>query len=217
MFQVRTNKGRIRSFGEQPRPQWRPKKSADLVYKQKKWGQRLYIEIVQESVRSVAFDTRIPHDLPVPALPEPKSTFLDVNTSVEPFFYSSALLDGVVAITPSRKLYKNGNQVVTGLLLEDDQRNQTTLGQVRLDSLGETWTDMDGIRIQFVIDVNNYPQVSRVQAFKGKAVNNKDDEKQLTMECELKGHIEWWFSWRQCRVYHGDKSSPATYSEGAIL
>ncbi|KAK1624561.1 hypothetical protein BDP81DRAFT_110713 [Colletotrichum phormii] len=200
----KTTHNRVAYFGPQPKLQPFPVPNLIDLPRQD-GGSRLFFEHSPLGVRMLAFETPIPTPasyslaLPTPSSQHPKSTFF------EPYFYSTASLDGVVRIVPCQR-YVRSMLRITGLLLQFSEGRQCCLGQVRLDSLGSPFQASSHQAVWLIFSKDdNRPFVSALE------LSEPEDKKgPCCLEIQVRGQLDWWFSSRQCQVCYQDKSSPPT-------
>ncbi|OHE90313.1 hypothetical protein CORC01_14386 [Colletotrichum orchidophilum] len=200
----RTTYGRIAHLCPQPKLQPHPAPTLIDLPRQDK-GSRLFFEHSPLGVRNLSFETpkpvsaSDPPTLPEPLSKHPKSTFF------ESYFYSSALLDGVIKIVPCQRNLR-GKQHIIGLLLQFPERRQSCVGQIRLDCLGSPLQLDDHQSIWLGFSTDDYrPFVSVLQLSE-----SKPNEDLSWLEVQPCNTLEWWFSLRQCQVCYMGKSSPPT-------
>ncbi|KAL2159726.1 hypothetical protein VTH06DRAFT_2295 [Thermothelomyces fergusii] len=124
----------------------------------------------------------------------------------EPYYYSSAHLDGVSLVTPSLACIGD-TSVITGLLLRHSNKHTSSVGQVRLDSLGPPFKVRPSDRLYLGLLETNMGGHCVVIA----ATSRPSDTRSIVwLDLPWHGLLEWWFSYRQCKIHHGNKSSPDT-------
>lgn len=175
-----------------------------LLERPEKTPSRLYFETHGGVLRKMAFETAPPApahhrpSLPTPSSPHPESY-------LEDYLYTSASLNDIASIIPCiGKIV--GKPAVIGLLLCDANGRESCVGQVRRDSLGCPLPvdPSQKLWLGFSLERN----LPRVQIVKTSRPLHQED---LTwIDVPWTGTLEWWFSFRQCKVYHGNLSSPAT-------
>lgn len=140
----------------------------------------------------------------LPPPPQPSSE--PERLGMEDYFYTCATLDDIKSFRPSYS-HQGGIRVITGLLFLDADGHESCVGQVRYDSLGDKQEvdKSEKLWLAFII-LEEQPCVIRVET--SNALEGVGDF--YWLDVPWKGKLEWWFSHRQCRVYHGDRSSPRT-------
>lgn len=137
-WEVPTNKGRTAIIGAWPLGvyhEWA------LVNRPSKQPSSIFYEACNNSIRILAFES---------PLPEPRETRFSILTPLSPrpesapreaYFYTSASLDDVTAVTPCR--CRIGETPVTkGLLLHHVDARVSCVGEVHLNALGLDWNWM---------------------------------------------------------------------------
>lgn len=193
-----TSQGRFCLFGLQQRESWgactwtlldRPGKKPTTIWH-------------NEAGYDFAFETPGPPQQSPPLLPETPSSFPE-SSSLQNYFYSSAMLDNVAEVAPCRLLQK---KKVSGLLFRYSDGREACDGEIRLDCVGrfvqlsklmKLWMEFGyGDRGVFVrtVQFSRPPKGSTSQ----------------WLEVPMRGLLEWWFTWDQCKIYHGGRTSPVT-------
>lgn len=126
------------------------------------------------------------------------------STSLENYFYSVASLHNVVEVMPC--CLKTANiSVIIGLLLRYIDGDQTSVGEVRLDLLADSIrVDQSEKMILGFSSVDGFPYVASVH------FSHVDRGQSILLDVHWTGYLEWWFSRRQCKIYHNGQASPAT-------
>ncbi len=166
---------------------------------------RIFYETSPFGVRLLGFET------PPPKPGTERSTFprplsISPRWALEEYYYTSATIDDITMVTPS--WYQIGEMsVITGLLFHHSNAHTSCVGQVRLDSLGgpfevgksrELW-------LGFASTIMGGPCVIRATE------SLPSDAHSLTwLALPCRGLLEWWFSFRQCKVHHQERESPTT-------
>lgn len=95
---------------------------------------RIYFDTSILGIHELAFETPVPSPVDEqPLLPRPESACPSHYSDDENYFYTSATLDGVVGMTPCRANIVDFGPAVVGLLLNYEDGQQASVGQVRLD------------------------------------------------------------------------------------
>lgn len=198
----RTNFARSIVLG--PHPKSSPRAALVDLPNQKRSG-RLFFEHGPLGVRNLAFETPEPAPASSPLIlprslsPHPKATFF------ESYFYSTADLEGIERIVPCQRNIL-GRQHIIGLCLDFPEGRRSCVGQVRLDSLGNSVQlgAHHSVWLGFSKE-DHRPFVSALELSEP-----EPGESVSWLEIPPCGRLEWWFSVKQCQVYCGGKSSPNT-------
>ncbi|KAL2258767.1 hypothetical protein VTK26DRAFT_7790 [Humicola hyalothermophila] len=198
----KTNKGRTALMGVWP---LNPECNWTLLDRPSIRPGRIFYETSPSGIRWLGFET------PPPTQGTRHSTFPAPQSvcprwSLQNYYYTSAILDDITTVTPSWHQIE-GISVITGLLFHSSNNAHTScVGQVRLDSLGcpfevsnprELW-----LGFAFVV---GGPCVVRATE------SRPSDAQSLTwLALPCQGLLEWWFSWRQCKIHHQGRESPPT-------
>jgi hypothetical protein len=199
-----TNKCRITLLGPHPAPHWRAC-NWTLLYKPSATSSRIFFDDSPYGIHKLAFESPEPvSPCEFPVLPEPSSPYPE-STSIDDYFYTSAVLDNVIELTPCNG-ETAGRPSVIGLLLRYSNGNQACVGQFRLDRTAKTIVVNDSSMMWLSFDaVDGYPFVSSVGVSR--------PPKPMSRRClhiSWVGKLEWWFSYRQCKVYYRSQTSMAT-------
>lgn len=212
-IQFRTNKDRTAVLGPWP---WQDEAAWKILHQP--WSDRRPGQIFYESsssrIRLLGFEQRLvsppPPPPPPPALTPPPTLPRPASTLTEAYFYSSAALDGVAAVTPCR-CRVGGVRVTRGLLLHHADGGVSCVGEVRLHGLGPR-REVDGaLWLGFGETALEGPNVLEVATSRP---GEREGVAWLMVPCE--GRLEWWFSFRQCRVYHEGRASPETTEDAVV-
>lgn len=161
-----------------------------------------------DMVRVLTFETPKPEStsVPLPVLPNAQSDY-PASEVFEEFFFSAAVLDGVEEIVPCRNYSESGKLKIIGLLLQFPENRRSCVGQIRMDLL-ESPLQVRGHQSIWLGFSEDYGPiyVSSLELSCPAAVQGV-----TWFEVELSSTLEWWFSERQCQVYHMGRSSPITW------
>lgn len=206
MRQVCTNRGLVRVFGSHLRMQW-----DDFYLIDQQTDGESHQAYFGESDSGVK---RLVLESPEPAKPHftrplersvcPPSGEI-AKAKMEEFFFSSAQLHGIVEVTPCESLLGH-TAAITGLVLHYSDGHRECLGQVRLDHLLSPLTAA-GSRAMWLgfSSTADGPCVRKVE------FSRPEQSAELVwLEVSWSGTLEWWFSYRQCRVHYGQQASPET-------
>lgn len=198
----KTIRGRLYQLGPQQRASWGPCTWTLLDHPSPE-PVHISFDHSEVGIHKLAFETPAPrHNSTDPALPLPASTFPE-STSLQDYFYSSALLDDVVnvalSVHPSVKK-------ITGLLFHRSNGDQACVGEIRLDCLqppmqvsrlSELWLGFVSTSHGVYVEIARLSRPHRMPSAQWFRV-------------PMRGLLEWWFSADQCKVYHSGRASPAT-------
>ena len=187
-----------------------------LVYRAGERPGRIYFDISPDGIHELALDGPLPPQPAAgqPPLPQPESPCPRHHQEDENYYYSTAVLDSVAAVTPCWAAERG---VVVGLLLHYRDGRQASLGQVRLD-----WLQQPPVRVidpargmwfRFALSPEGCPNVDAL-AFDPPPPAQRAEPGHFPIA--WRGTLEWWFSHRQCQLWHDGQSSPPTV-RGASL
>ncbi|KAI0172798.1 hypothetical protein GGR52DRAFT_546135 [Hypoxylon sp. FL1284] len=130
--------------------------------------------------------------------PSPRSLSLEIC------FYSAAPMSNVVEVTPCC-LETVGTSAIIGLLLLYDNGNRSSVGEVRLDLLRDpVQVDRSEKMILEFSSQKGYPYVSNIRS------SHVNSGPFSGLDVSWTGHLEWWFSSRQCKIRHKGRESLIT-------
>lgn len=136
----------------------------------------------------------VPAILPRPFSPYPRST------SYETFMWSYALLDCVASLRPCRQR-RLEVEVVSGLVLQYEDGTTTTVGEVRLDCMGDRIAiDSACVWLGFLA-TEGFPCVTAIE------VTQPANDTLTWFEVPMTGRLEWWYTVRQLQVWHDGRTS----------
>lgn len=130
------------------------------------------------------------------ALPTPNTCYPPASPH-EVYFWSYAELDQLVEIAPCRSSLPGCS--IAGLLLTYASGRQASVGIVRLDYLDRPQS-MDKHTGFWLCFQQNEPQICAFSLIPPTSPGY------LHIQCQ--GRLEWWYSYRQCRVHYRDQASP---------
>ncbi|EFZ03787.1 hypothetical protein MAA_00861 [Metarhizium robertsii ARSEF 23] len=139
--------------------------------------------------------------------PAPESCYPAI-TSVKSYFYTFAPLENLDLIKTC-----SFDGVVTGLLFQYHDGSRASVGQVRLDWLGQEQQVPHKATIGFAMSrtADQCPYVGSVLVCVAPLARNLLPAKSdLDFEVTCCGKLEWWFTRRQCQLAHGAYTSPST-------
>lgn len=201
---VVTNKGRLMMFGPQPHPSWRPC-NWTLLHRSDGSSSRIFFDVSPHGIHKLAFDSPEPIShgqspiIPTPLSPYPEST------SLEDYFYTFAALENVVEITPCEGKVA-GKRSITGLLFRYADGHQACVGQFRLDCAATPLVVGTSPKLWLSFDKKDgCPFVDGVGVSRP-----PKPESQECLHVSWDGKLEWWFSYRQCKLYYKGQSSVPT-------
>lgn len=121
--------------------------------------------------------------------------------------YSSASLEDVVEVTPSQMELAT-HSPISGLLFQYANGERACVGDVRLDSLGETLLVQPASRLHltFKQDRSVGPHATRLYLD-----SSLDKGSREWLSLPWTGVLEWWFAHGHCKVYHQGKESPSVF------
>lgn len=162
---------------------------------------RIFYETSPLGIRCLGFET--PHPTPgteLSTFPRPLSK--SPRWGLEEYHYTSATLDDITMVTPSLHQI-GGTSVITGLLFHHSNAHTSCVGQVRLDSLGCRFEVDSCLWLGFASTIIGGPCVI-------KATNSPpSDDSLIWLPLPCRGLLEWWFSFRQCKLHLEGRESPA--------
>ncbi|KAK3300334.1 uncharacterized protein B0H64DRAFT_380644 [Chaetomium fimeti] len=203
-----TNKGRAAVMGPWPLKYRSGQSLLDrsgwtLLNRPRKEPSRIFYDTSDSRMGVLAFETPPPEsDGQRPASLTPLSPGPE-SGPLEPYFYSSSDLSGVTAVTPCERRFGE-TSVIRGLLLHHADAHVSCVGEVRLDSLGCPLKVEGPIWLGFST-TRGAPCVTQIATSRPAETDAVD---WLALPC--RGQLEWWYSFRQCRVHHEGRASPAT-------
>lgn len=190
-----TNRGRVFVAGIYQRAFQAP---FVLIDRPSPESSRIFFESSANKIGSLAFATDAPkfeHMTFTVPQPSPNNT----NLSIENYFFSSQSLENVEEITTC--LGRDDSEVI-GLILHFSHGHRGTLGQIRLDSLGERFV-LSGESSWFLAFGKRrgiFPYILKVARDRPEV--NSDVHHVMELSCT--GTLEWIWSERQCLImYNG--------------
>lgn len=160
-----------------------------------------YFDLHQLGARELVFKGPVvarprPTISPSPLSPYPKST------QFEAFMWSSAALDGVISLRQCHRQRSHSLNMVSGLELQYEDGSMTTVGEVRLDSLGDqTNISSSCVWLGFLATHEGYPYITAIEAA------HPTQNEVTWFQVPLTGRLEWWYSSQQCQVWHEGRAS----------
>lgn len=132
-------------------------------------------------------------------LPTPLSAYPRAHC-FEEFFYTEAPLSNTTRVAVCRI-----DTYVSGLLLCDRDGHLTHVGQIRRDCL-QPWVHVKSSESMWMgfLQRPDGPYVSSIEWTYPTSSNL------FYLEVRWQDRLEWWFSYRQCQVYHNGQLSPST-------
>ncbi|KAL2016084.1 hypothetical protein VTK56DRAFT_4291 [Thermocarpiscus australiensis] len=205
-FILRTDQDRTLVLGPDPVDPGFGHDAYTLVYRAGEKPGRIHFDISPEGIHELALEAPLPPQPAAgqPPLPQPESPCPRHCEEDENYFYSAAVLDGVAAVTPCRAAERG---IIVGLLLHYHDGRQASLGQVRLDRLQQPAlrvVDPPGrMWLRFALAPDGCPNVDAITFDPQRAGPEH-------FPVAWRGTLEWWFSHRQCRLWHDQRSTPPT-------
>ncbi|UPK92393.1 hypothetical protein LCI18_003328 [Fusarium solani-melongenae] len=124
----------------------------------------------------------------------------------EVFYWSSALTEDIIEILPSYH-HREGQFQIVGLLFTYLDGTKACVGQVRLDHLGPTLLRDYSQRLYLgFTGLKEFPFVKEVKL----SPTPPDGSHLSWFEVSWGERLEWWFSYRQSRVWQSNRASPET-------
>ncbi|KAF4963233.1 hypothetical protein FSARC_8731 [Fusarium sarcochroum] len=151
------------------------------------------------------------------------------------YHYSSAELDGVRQITPCNSWRSHRPDAILGLLLTYADGRQRTVGEVRLDFLGDTidvssetmWlghTERKEIGLNACcahtasgIDWISFSKPEEEEEEEEDDDDDDDEDSRGCFEVPMKGRLDWYFSDHQCHLFHHHKAGEPQNEFGEAL
>ncbi|KAH7268269.1 hypothetical protein B0J15DRAFT_578329 [Fusarium solani] len=154
-----------------------------------------FFDLGPRGIRTLLFDSPPPAPtIPQPRLPIPLSP-RPLSRTLEEFYWSSAPTEDIVQILPS--YHHRGGEYGT----------KACVGQVRLDHLGPALIPDYSQRLYLGFKrLKEGPFVEDVKL----SLTPPDSSLLSWLEVSWSERLEWWYSYRQCRVWQGNRASPAT-------
>lgn len=165
---------------------------------------RVSFDVNPTRIRQLAFEDEIFPTSRDPVVPRPLSR-CPRSAMFENFIYTSADLENLVEITPCEKT-SAGCLAVIGLLLHYSNGDRAAVGQFRLDCAGQPISTRGSHSIWLSFgNKSGCPFVVAFGIFPPPTAPS-----QIHLEFVCAGRLEWWFSYRQCKIYLGHQESPET-------
>ncbi|KAI3340531.1 hypothetical protein F4824DRAFT_453598 [Ustulina deusta] len=201
-----TNKGRVMMLGPQPQPYWRPC-NWTLLHQSDGTSSRIFFDVSPHGIHKLAFESSQPLSQgQFPIVPTPLSPYPE-STSLDDYFYTSTMLENVIELIPCKGKVA-GRPSIIGLLFRYSDSNQACVGQFRLDCTATPLVVGNSSKMWLSFDTKDgYPFVDSVGVSR--------PPKPMSRRClyiSWAGRLEWWFSYRQCKVYYQGQTSVATKS-----
>jgi len=158
-------------------------------------------------IHKLAFETPVPSPIDKqPLLPRPESACPSHHPDDENYFYTSATLDSMVGMTPCQANIVDFGPAVMELLLNYEDGQQASVGQVRLDMLNPLIKVDLKVEsyLHFALSSKGCPNVDSV------SLETKTQDRQNHFSIPWHRTLEWWFSHRQCRVWCKSRTSRPT-------
>jgi hypothetical protein len=159
-----------------------------------------YVDLHRLGPRELVFNE------PVVARPCPtlSASPLSPYPGSDPFqvlLWSSAILNDVIALRTCHGRRSRGLRMVSGLELHYEDGSMTTVGEIRLDSMGDhTAIPSSCVWLGFIA-TSEGPCITAIEF----THPTQDDLTWFTVP--LTGVLEWWYSSQQCQVWHEGQAS----------
>lgn len=145
-------------------------------------------------IERLAIATTRPSSQTPPRLSTPLSLY-PKSLSTEIFCYSATNLDSISEV----RLCQVGG-IITGMLLSDSKGSQKSVGQIRLDALSPAVNPHESLGVWIaMVSLDHLMNVSDIEfdppVYKARSWT----------KLPWKGSLEWWFSGKQCRIFHDGK------------
>lgn len=178
--------------------------SFSILDKPGKGPSNIFFDESPHGIRELAFESPAPiantrlRTLPESRSPCPESTYL------EDYFYTWARLDHVKEVSLCRST-TGPRAIVIGLLLHYPEGRRASVGQVRLDCQ-EAPMRVEGSEGMWLgFNTLGFPRVDSIHFSRPSRAPDL-----VYLAIPWRGRLEWWFSHRQCKVYHDGQISPPT-------
>ncbi|KAI1115064.1 hypothetical protein F5Y14DRAFT_144337 [Nemania sp. NC0429] len=203
-----TNRDRVLLLGPQPQPHSRPC-NWSLLHRSDGAPSRIFFDITSPrgGIHKLGFEAPEPvSSRELPLVPAPSSPYPE-SSSLDDYFYSSAPLENIVELTPCEATVA-GRRSVIGLLFRYSDGHQACVGQFRLDCAATPMLVGSSTEMWLSFDTNDgYPFVD--------AVGISCPPRPMSRTClylSWAGKLEWWFSYKQCKLYYREQKSIGTKS-----
>lgn len=167
----------------------------------------LFFDTSSHGIQNLVFETPRPlleRNTPAPT-PELSSPYPE-SLCIEDYFYTSASLDNATTVSLCEGSYK-GKVYVTGLVFTYSNGREACVGQIRRDYLSCPLQLITSPMLWLGFSLENRePRVAKIET-----ISSPSDTSSLEwLAIPWTGQLDWWFSARQCKVYHKEQASPAT-------
>ncbi|KAI1841716.1 hypothetical protein JX265_013698 [Neoarthrinium moseri] len=126
------------------------------------------------------------------------------RNSMGEYFYSAASLQNVHEIKLCRKTHLS-HAPITGMLLRYSDGHQACVGECGVQTFGETIDVSSSTKLflGFMRTERKNPYLSKVEL-----IQSNDEVSLHWLDLSWEGTLEWWFSYKDCKVHYGCQSSP---------
>ncbi|RSL66116.1 hypothetical protein CEP54_003876 [Fusarium duplospermum] len=199
-----TNLGRTRLLGAQTTPVLAPYPWS-LLDTPLGRPSNLFFDSHPTAILALGFDSEEPTStgtsrlgLPRPLSPHPSPA------SSEGFLFSRASLEDVVEVTPCRGAAMTRSEI-TGLSFRYADGKMACVGQVRLDCLDPPLVvkSSQKLHLRFGKTAKGHPYIYEVL----QSTENPKSATGTWFDVSWTGTLEWWYSYRQCQVWHNGRRS----------
>ncbi|KAI1496791.1 hypothetical protein F5X99DRAFT_51199 [Biscogniauxia marginata] len=196
-----TNKGRVATIGPYAESGRFAARHTTRVFTAPEGATRIYFDDSPIGISRLATSSPAEEG---PAPSQNASSSRPFGTCITEFIYTSAFLHNVAEVIPCRQRYGTSSRI-TGLLICYSDKSRACVGEFRLDSVAATLQvgSSPKLYLGFARTEFTYPHVVRMELFPP-----EDGGSLEWLELPWEGKLEWWFSYWECQICHGDKRSP---------
>lgn len=194
-------------LGPHPQSFWEEFCNWTLLHESDGAPSRIFFDIAPSGIHKLGFESPPPGgETSLPTLPTPLSSYPE-STSLDDYFYTSAPLENIVEITLCDGTIL-GRRSIIGLLFRYSDGTRTCVGQFRTDRPTMRLAVNKSTKMWLSFDTEDgYPFVDSVGVCRS--------PKPMSRTClyiSWVGRLEWWFSYKQCKVYYQGQESISTKS-----
>ncbi len=177
-------------MGDFPAPGHEPNNTYSLITSLSNTPTSIYMDLVH-GLRAITLGLGATGTATAaPALPVPKSPY---PSGLDDYFYSIAQLESVREIQFSQL-----PECITGIVLHYGDGNSASLGSIELKHLSKRRQVKDALWVR-VVPAHKAPLPRVVDILLEPPLKNQHEY----LRVSLHGSLEWWYSVRQCQLYHG--------------